>query len=127
MSDVSMSRRINALFDTFHNADEPAKSNETLAAFLTERGHSLAAEDLELLRSGGCANGLSSDVVNDIASFFRYPSDYLTAHGSDQRFKDLDEQLDTLRVLRQQGVKRLRFRGQPKSSDRAALIRALRS
>lgn len=128
MSNFPMSRRIDALFDTFHLVDEAEKSNETLVAYLVERGHNISVEAFEQLRSGvaGAPKMTSAAVVVDIAGFFRFPTDYLTASEDDQRFKDLQEQLDTLRVFRQQGVKRLRFRGQPTSSDRAALIRALR-
>lgn len=127
MSEFPMCRRIDALFDTFHLVDEAEKSNETLVAYLIERGHNISVEAFERLRSGaGTPEMTSAAVVADIAGFFRFSTDYLTASEDDQRFKDLQEQLDTLRVFRQQGVKRLRFRGQPTSSDRAALIRALR-
>lgn len=127
MSEFPMCRRIDALFDTFHLVDEAEKSNETLVAYLIERGHNISVEAFERLRSGaGTPETTSAAVVADIAGFFRFSTDYLTASEDDQRFKDLQEQLDTLRVFRQQGVKRLRFRGQPTSSDRAALIRALR-
>jgi hypothetical protein len=127
MSKIPMCRRIDALFDTFHLVDEAEKSNETLVAYLVERGHNISVEAFEQLRSGaGTPEVTSPAVVADIAGFFRFSTDYLTASEDDQRFKDLQEQLDTLRVFRQQGVKRLRFRGQPTSSDRAALIRALR-
>jgi hypothetical protein len=127
MSKFPMYRRIDALFDTFHLIDEAETSNETVVEYLVERGHNISVEAFEQLRSGaGTQEMPSAAVVSDIAGFFRFSSDYLTASEDDQRFKDLQEQLDTLRVFRQQGVKRLRFRGQPTSSDRAALIRALR-
>ena len=126
MSNFPMSRRIDALFDTFHLVDEAEKSNEIVVEYLVERGHDVSVEAFERLRAGAGRPAMSATVAADIAGFFRFPSDYLTASEDDQRFKDLQEQLDTLRVFRRQGVKRLRFRGQPTSSDRAALIRALR-
>lgn len=127
MSKFPMGRRIDALFDTFHLVGEAEKSNETVVEYLVERGHNISVRAFEQLRSGAEPPEMTSTaVVVDIAGFFRFSSDYLTSSEDDQRFKDLQEQLDTLRVFRQQGVKRLRFRGQPTSSDRAALIRALR-
>lgn len=127
MNKFPMCRRIDALFDTFHLIDETEKSNATVVEYLLGRGHNITVEKFERFRSGAGTPGMTTAAfVADIAVFFRFPVDYLTASEDDQRFKDLQEQLDTLRVFRQQGVKRLRFRGQPTSSDRAALIRALR-
>ncbi len=127
MSKFPIYRRVDELFDTFHSADEAVRSNETAVAYLVGRGHSITIASFEHLRSGAATSEVPPEAVSDIAGFFRYPTEYLTAPEDGERFKDLQEQLDALRVFRQQGVKRLRFRGQPTSSDRAALIRALRS
>ncbi|MBY4128168.1 hypothetical protein HQO83_07185 [Rhodococcus fascians] len=127
MDKFPMCRRIEELFDTFHLIDETEKSNAAVVEYLVGRGHDITVEEFDRFRSGASTSGMSFPAVaSDIAGFFRFPGDYLTASEDDQRFKELQEQLDTLRVFRQQGVKRLRFRGQPTSSDRAALIRALR-
>ncbi|MCZ4277392.1 hypothetical protein [Rhodococcoides yunnanense] len=127
MSEFTASRRINALFDTFHTADEAETTSATVVDYVIGQGYELTVEDLEQLRAGITGCKINSDVLGAIVDYFRFPLDYLTTSEHGQRFRDLQEQLDTLRVLRHQGVKRVRFRGQPTSSDRAALVRALRT
>ena len=126
MGEFTASRRINALFDTFHTADEAETTAATVVDYVIAQGYELTVEDLEQLRAGTDGREIAPDVLGAIVEFFLFPLDYLTASEHGQRFRDLQEQLDTLRVLRRQGVKRVRFRGQPTSSDRAALVRALR-
>lgn len=123
---LSLAQRIDLLFRALHSPEEGEPTTELVAAALCDRGVEISAEELAALRAG-TDDTPSEQVLTALAEHFNQASWFLLDSGAAQRVADTYIQLDLLRALRESGVRRIRLRGRPASSDRQALIEALRA
>lgn len=123
---LSVAQRVDLLFRALHSPEEGEPSAELVAAALCDRGVETTADELAAIRTG--TGGVpSGQLLAALADHFNQASWFLTDSGAAQRVVDTYVQLDLLRALREAGVHRVRLRGKPASSDRQALIEALRA
>ncbi|MEU7765070.1 hypothetical protein AB0B25_08100 [Nocardia sp. NPDC049190] len=121
---LSLAERVDVLFRALHSPDEGEPTVEFVAAALRDRGIAVSADDLTALRAGA-GPVPSPDVLTSVAQHFNQESWYLTDSGDVQRVVDAYVQLELLRALREAGVRRVRLRGSPGTSDRRALTESL--
>ncbi|MGO4613048.1 hypothetical protein AB4305_03730 [Nocardia sp. 2YAB30] len=121
---LSLAKRVDVLFRALHSPDEGEPTVEFVAVALRDRGIEISADDLTALRDG-TGPAPSTEVLTTVAQHFKQEPWYLTDSGDVQRVVDAYVQLDLLRALREAGVRRVRLRGSPGTSDRKALAESL--
>ncbi|WP_330179092.1 hypothetical protein OHB26_21625 [Nocardia sp. NBC_01503] len=123
---LPLAQRVDILFRALHSPDEGEPTPELIAAALRDRGVETTAADLSALRRGA-VDAASERLLTALAEHFNQAPWFLTDSGRAQRVIDTYVQLDLLRALREAGVRRVRLRGRPATSDRQALTEALRA
>ncbi|WP_327119041.1 hypothetical protein OHB12_12240 [Nocardia sp. NBC_01730] len=122
---LSLAERVDVLFRALHSPTEGEPAVEFVAAALRDRGIEVSADDLTALRAG-TAGASSTELLTAVARHFKQEPWFLIEAGDVQRVVDAYVQLDLLRALREAGVRRVRLRGSPGTSDRKALADSLR-
>ena len=123
---LSLAQRIDMLFRALHSPDDGEPTADSVAEAVRDRGVAVSGTDLTALRTGAVATA-SAELLAALADHFNQGSWYLTEPGDSRRVIDTYVQLDLLRALREAGVRRVRLRGRPATSDRQALTESLRS
>ncbi|CAM4388174.1 Nucleoid-associated protein EspR [Mycobacterium basiliense] len=110
---TTFAARLNRLFDTVYPPGRgPHTSAEVIAALKAE-GITMSAPYLSQLRSGNRTNP-SVATMAALANFFRIKSAYFT---DDEYYGKLDQELQWLATMRDDGVRRIALRSQGLSSQ----------
>ncbi|WP_225730977.1 MULTISPECIES: hypothetical protein [unclassified Nocardia] len=124
MDPPSLADRVNMLFRTIHGVEDDEPTTDFVAEALRANGVDVSVHLLGAIRAGTAPHPPAT-VLIALAAHFRQPSWYLTEDSDAVRVMAMHVQLGLLRVLRDSGVSRVKLRGKPASSDRAALTREL--
>lgn len=110
---TTFAARLNRLFDTVYPPGRgPHTSAEVIAALKAE-GITMSAPYLSQLRSGNRTNP-STATMAALANFFRIKSAYFT---DDEYYENLDQELQWLATMRDDGVRRIAVRSQGLSTQ----------
>ncbi|BBX55467.1 Nucleoid-associated protein EspR [Mycobacterium shottsii] len=110
---TTFAARLNRLFDTVYPPGRgPHTSAEVIAALKAE-GVTMSAPYLSQLRSGNRTNP-STATMAALANFFRIKSAYFT---DDEYYENLDQELQWLATMRDDGVRRIAVRSQGLSTQ----------
>jgi hypothetical protein len=119
---LSLSKKVNQLFITFHTLSEPEQTEASVARSVsTALGQIVPASQINALRAGrhdGDLDGVDSALLKAIATHFKVPPVYLT--DTDVIAEAIDRELRLLAAARDVGARSIALRGSDLDNDALA-------
>ncbi|CAM3363873.1 transcriptional regulator [Mycobacterium intermedium] len=115
---TTFAARLNRLFDTVYPPGRGQHTSAEVIAALKAEGITMSAPYLSQLRSGNRTNP-SAATMAALANFFRIKPAYFT---DDEYYEKLDQELQFLAAVREDGVRRIVTRSQGLSPEAQAKV-----
>lgn len=121
IGDPDLASKLNKLFDTMHPDGKKPDSNEKVVESLSKRGVRITPQYLGQIRAGKKTN-IDVNTLRALAEHFGVTASYLIERGPQEH---IEEQLDFLRLLRDEKVRAIATRASGLSEQSLTSLKAI--